>query len=76
MAYYSVYLSFKYPKDEVSGDVLVAPNDDMREIFMDAVLDGLPGHYKSKAEEWIQQGMSAAVAVIEAYEAYVKATQP
>ena len=76
MAHYLGYLSFQYPKDEVCGDVLVAPNNDMRDIFMDAVLDGLPGHYKSKAEECIQQGMSPAVAVIEAYEAYVKATQP
>lgn len=74
MAYYSGYLSFKYPKHELHGDVLVAPNDDMRDIFMTAVLDSLPGHYKTMAKELMRQGVSLVVAVSKVYKAYVAAT--
>jgi hypothetical protein len=74
MAYYSGYLSFQYPKDEVRGDVLVAPNDDMRDVFISAVLDSLPDHYQTKAWELFEQGWSFFAAVSSVYEAYMAAT--
>jgi hypothetical protein len=76
MAYYCGYLSFKYPKHEVYGDVLVAPNDDMRDIFMDAVFQNLPSEYQRVALQWMKDNVQRAVAVKNAYDAYVAGTLP
>eukprot|EP01033_Poteriospumella_lacustris_P011602 gene11602-8270_t len=74
MAYYSGYLSFQYPKHELHGDVLVAPNKAMRDLFVTAVLNSLPGHYKTKAKELMRQDESFVDAVTRVYKAYVAAT--
>jgi hypothetical protein len=74
MAYYSGYLSFQYPKHERHGDVLVAPNEAMRDLFVTAVLNSLPGHYKTKAKELMRQGESFVDAVSKVYKAHMAAT--
>lgn len=68
--HYCGYLSYKYSKDEVHGDVLVAPNDEMRDIFMDAVLHTIPREYQV-ALEWKVKNVPRAVALTDAYNAYV-----
>lgn len=74
MAYYSGYLSFQYPKHELHGDVLVAPNKAMGDLFVTAVLNSLPGHYKTKAKELMWQGESFVDAVTRVKKAYMAAT--
>eukprot|EP01039_Chlorochromonas_danica_P006637 gene6637-7330_t len=76
MAYYCGYLSFQYPKHEVYGDVLVAPNDEMRDVFMDAVLQSLPGDYQKLALEWMAKNVPRAVALKDAYDAHVTGNLP
>lgn len=75
MAHYCGYLSFQYPKDEMYGDVLVAPNDEMKEVFIDAVLQSLPGEYQKNAVALAVKYESRASAVKEVYDKWIKASR-
>lgn len=54
----------------------MAPNDQMRDIFMDAVLRSLPGDYRKLALQWIAENVPRAVAVKDAYDAHVAGNLP
>lgn len=55
---------------------MAAPNDEMREIFIDEVLQSLPGEYKSTMEKWVAANVPRADALKEIYEAYRKGDLP
>jgi hypothetical protein len=80
MAYYCGCLSFKYPKDEdEDGDVLMAPNDDMRNLFMDTVFQHLPCEYqKAVLVEWNEKNSrkQREIALKNAYNDYIAGIQP
>lgn len=69
MAHYSGYLTYDYPRDPERGDCLVAPNDDMKEVFIQAVLDHLPTAYKDKFYESISKSVPRAAAMKIVYDA-------
>lgn len=58
MVHYLSYLSFQYSTDAVRGEVLVASNDAMRERFLGAVLERLPGASQTMVHALMQQGLS------------------
>jgi hypothetical protein len=76
MAHYCGYLSYQYPKSDRYGDLLVAPNDDMRNIFRDAVLDSLPGAYKREVKEKLAEGEPYFHLLEKFYNAFVTGTPP
>eukprot|EP01033_Poteriospumella_lacustris_P016296 gene16296-11652_t len=71
MAHYLGYLTVQYPKDEALGNVLVAPNEEMRSEFTDSVLRSLPKVYGTLAVAAMAKDVLPAVAVKDAFDAYL-----
>lgn len=67
MAYYNGYLTYEYPRHAEYGDCLVAPNDDMREVFAGAVMNHLPEACKLMAKSLMEKGIPKVVAVKQVY---------
>eukprot|EP01033_Poteriospumella_lacustris_P012747 gene12747-9114_t len=71
LAHYLGYLTVQYPKDEARGDVLVAPNDEMRSVFTESVLRSLPKAYRTVAFAAMAKDVPRVVAVKDAFNAYL-----
>lgn len=71
MAHYLGYLTVQYPKDEARGDVLAAPNEEMRSVFTESVLRSLPEAYGTWAVAEMAKDVPPAVAVKDAFDAYL-----
>jgi hypothetical protein len=76
MAHYLGYRTVQYPKDPVRGDLLVTPNEEMRRVFTDSVLWSLPKAYRTWALAAMAKNVPRAVAVKDAFDAYVTGTPP
>lgn len=74
MAHYCGYLTCALPHHEVPVvhvDRLVASNDTIKEVFMSAALDNLPGQYKDAALKLILKNVPRATVAKEMYNAHL-----
>jgi hypothetical protein len=76
MAHYLGYLTVQCPKDEARGDLLVAPNAEMRSVFTESVLRSLPEVYQTWAFTAMAKNVPEAVAVKNAFDAYLTGIPP
>eukprot|EP01033_Poteriospumella_lacustris_P012745 gene12745-9112_t len=76
MFHYLGYLTVQYPKDEAQGDMVVAPNDQMRRGFTNAVLRSPPKAYRAWAFAAMAKKVPRAVAVKDALNAYLAGRLP
>jgi hypothetical protein len=76
LAHYLGYLTVQCPKDEARGDVLVAPNEEMRSVFTESVLRSLPELYQTWAFAAMAKNVPEAVAVKDAFDAYLTGIPP
>lgn len=70
MAHYCGYLSYQHTRHTKYGDCLVAPNEAMREVFVDAVVDALPAAYKKAFTDYVQENMTRVEALQKAYKSW------
>ena len=76
LAHYCGYLTYEHPLQEEYGPRLVAPNADIKGLFIEAVLRSLPDIYQHEVNVLVATGMSRAAAVTKCYNRYNNKTPP